>query len=200
MTSPIPISHALFGKARRNVLGLLFANPGRAYYTREVVAAVGAGGSQVQKELDVLHRAGLILREKRANLVYFQANPDSPVFEELRGLAVKTFGLADVVRDGLKRHARKIRCAFIFGSTAKGEDHAASDIDLFIVSDLLLSELALPIERIESKLGRSVSPTLMTEQELAGRIKAKDHFVRKVLAGPCIQLIGEWPASSEPHG
>ncbi len=200
MNSPISIPEALFGKARRNVLGLLFANPGKAFYTREIVAAACAGGSQVQKELDTLHRAGLILRERRANQVYFQANPDSPIFAELRGLAVKTFGLADVVRDGLQKHARKIQCAFIFGSIAKGEDHAASDIDLFIVGDVLLSQLTTSLDKLELTLGRQISPTLMTLAEFDQRVLAKDNFARKVLAGPIITLIGNPHSSERSHG
>jgi predicted nucleotidyltransferase len=199
MPTPLTIPEALFGKARRNVLGLLFANSSRAFYTREIVAAAVAGGSQVQKELDNLHRAGLILREKRANLVYYQANPASPVFAELKGLAVKTFGLADVVKDALQKHRRKIQFAFIFGSVAKGEDHAASDIDLFIVGDVLLSQIGTALDRAEQGLGRTVAATIMSQAEFMKRSRAKEHFVTSVLAGPRIDLFGD-PATVSKAG
>jgi DNA-binding transcriptional ArsR family regulator len=90
MTSnPFPVAEALFGKARRAVLALLFGQPDRAFYTREIVTAARTGASQVQKELDQLTRAGLLIRERRANQVYFRANPEAPIFPELKGLVAK---------------------------------------------------------------------------------------------------------------
>ena len=92
------LGSALFGKSRQKVLSLLFAHPDRAFYLREIIAATGAGTGQVQRELDNLTGAGLVLREKRAHQVYFRANSDAPIFEELKAIVVKTFGLTDVLR------------------------------------------------------------------------------------------------------
>jgi len=114
----LSVAEALFGKAQRAVLALLFGQPDRAFYLREVVIAAGTGASQVQKELDNLTRAGLILREPRGNQVWFRANPDAPVFPELKSLVAKTFGIADVVRDA--RWGRDEECvgedAYLVGS------------------------------------------------------------------------------------
>lgn len=185
-----PIADALFGKTRRAVLALLYGQPDKAFYTREIVAAAGAGASQVQKELDQLTRAGLLIRERRANQVYFRVNPDAPVFAELAGLVAKTFGIADVVRTALAPVRDLIEAAFIYGSVARGEHHASSDIDVFLVGDVLLSQLALPLSEAEKKLGRPVSTTILDRKEFASRVKKRDHFVSKVLAGPKIHLIG----------
>src|SRR3989304_7612342 len=106
-----PIAEALFSKTRRSVLALLFGQPDKSFHPREVVAAAGAGASQVQKELDQLTPAGLLIRERRANQVYFRVNPDAPVFAELSGLVAKTFGIADVVRAGADPPARHRRGA-----------------------------------------------------------------------------------------
>ena len=190
-TATFPIAEALFSKTRRAVLALLFGQPDKAFYTREIVAAAGAGTSQVQKELDQLTRAGLLIRERRANQVYFHANPDAPVFAELSGLVVKTFGIADVVRAVLAPLSERIAAAFIYGSVARGEHHAGSDIDVLIVGDVLLAELALPLSGAEKKLGRPISTAMFDRAEFASRVKKRDHFVSRVLAGPKTFLIGD---------
>ena len=186
-----PIAEALFSKTRRAVLALLFGQPGKAFYTREILAAAGAGASQVQKELDQLTRAGLLIRERRANQVYFHANPDAPVFAELAGLVAKTFGIADVVREAFEPLRESIDTAFIYGSVARGEHHARSDIDVFIVGDVLLSQLALPLSDAEKSLGRPISTTIFDRKEFASRVEKHDHFISRVLAGPKIFLIGD---------
>ncbi len=186
-----PIAQALFGKTRRAVLALLFGQPGKTFYTREIVAAAGAGASQVQKELDQLTRAGLLIRERRANQVYFCVNPDAPVFTELSGLITKTFGIADVIRAALAPLGGLIDVAFIYGSVARSEHHAGSDIDVFFVGEVLLSQLAVPLSGVEKKLGLPVSTTIFDRAEFLSRIKKRDHFVSKVVAGPKLFLIGD---------
>jgi len=186
-----PIAEALFNKTRRAVLALLFDQPDNDFYTREIVAAAGAGASQVQKELDHLARAGLLIRERRANQVYFRVNPDAPVYAELSGLVAKTFGIADVVKGALAPLRERIDTAFIYGSVARSEQHAGSDIDLFLVGEVLLSQLAVPLSEAEKRLGRQVSTTIFDRNEFASRLKKSNHFISKVLAGPKIFLIGD---------
>lgn len=173
------------------MLALLFGQPDKAFYTREIVAAVGAGASQVQKELDQLTRAGLLIREPRANQVYFHVNQDAPVFAELAGLVAKTFGIADVVRAALAPLRDMIDTAFVYGSVARNEHHSSSDIDVFLLGGILLSQLALPLSSVEKKLGRQVSTTIFDRKEFASRVEKRDHFILKVLAGPKIFLIGD---------
>src|SRR5688572_10683026 len=111
----------LFGRSMRAVLGLLFSRPERAFYLREIARAAGTSPSSLQRELAALTGAGLIVREARGHQVYFRANAESALFEELRGIAVKTFGAADVLRGALAPLAPQIRAAFIYGSLARGE-------------------------------------------------------------------------------
>lgn len=194
-----PIGEALFNKTRRAVLALLFGQPDKSFYTREIVAAAGAGASQVQKELDQLSRAGLLIRERRANQVFFHVNPEAPVFAELSGLVAKTFGIADVVRASLDPLRSQIEAAFIYGSVARSEHHARSDIDVFLVGDILLSQLAVPLSEVEKKLGRQVSTTIFDRNEFVSRQKKHDHFITRVLAGPKIFLIGDDAHLRELH-
>jgi predicted nucleotidyltransferase len=195
-----PIAEALFGKAQRGVLALLFGHPDRAFYVREIVAAAGPGASQVQKQLELLTRAGLLLRESRGNQVFFRANPDAPVFPELKGIIAKTFGIADIVRDALTPWQSKVVAAFIFGSVARGEHHAASDVDVLVVGNILLSDLAAGLEAAEQQLKRHVSITLMDRREFMKRHLGKEHFVTAVMKGAKIWLIGDKDALRPKRG
>ena len=94
-------------------------------------------------------------------------------------------------REALAPLAARIRAAFVYGSVAKREDTAASDIDLMLISDdLPYSDLYAQLETVSHRLGRTVNPTIYTPQELAKRIKGKEAFATRVLAQPKVWLIG----------
>ena len=188
--SKLSIAEALFGKAQRGVLALLFGQPERAFYMREVVLAAGTGASQVQKELDNLTRSGLVLREPRGNQVWFRANPASPVFAELKSLVAKTFGIADVVREMLRPFSRKFVAAFIYGSVARGEHDAASDIDVLVVGDIAPSRLAPAQLELGRSLGRRVSMVIYGKDELRKQSTSREHFLGSIMAQPKIWLCG----------
>ena len=190
MDAALPVADALFGKTRQAVLALLFGNPGRAYYTREIVLAVASGVSQVQRELEQLTRAGLVTRERRANQVYFQANDAAAIYHELVVLVAKTFGIGDFLRMALVPCSTRIHVALIYGSVARGEHRATSDVDVLIIGDVLLSELEDAFRDVEARIARPVSSTVMDLREFAKRRKANDNFLRTIIAGPKIFLIG----------
>lgn len=184
------VADALFGKTLQRVLGLLFGTPDQGFYFREIVAHAGSGTSQVQAELARLTAASLLIREKRANQVWYRANPEASVFPELRGLALKTFGVAASLKDALEPASAQIRTAFVFGSTARGEDAAESDIDLLIVGDVSMADFSEGLDRAEKTLRRPVSPLIMSLDELASRRASDNHFLATVLEGPKIFVIG----------
>jgi predicted nucleotidyltransferase len=191
------IAVALFGKTRRNVLALLFGQPDRSFYLRENAARAGTGMSQVQKELQQLVAAGLVLREQRANQVHFRANTEAPIYGELLGIVTKTFGVADVLRKMLVPFKNRLRLAFIYGSIAKGTANAASDVDLLLVADLPPSELSLPLARTQEQLGRKISVITYSTEEFGAMRSQEHHFVSAVLEGPKIYLVGNDRALDE---
>jgi predicted nucleotidyltransferase len=88
--------------------------------------------------------------------------------------------------------SRSIRAAFVYGSIAKGEDTAASDIDLMIVGDrLIYADLFVAVEEASAQLGRKVAPTIYSSKELSKRVKQNNAFVTRVLAQPKMWLIGD---------
>src|SRR5688572_6645217 len=130
------LAAALFGKSMRAILAQLLGRPDRRFYVREIARAAGTPPSSLQRDLAALTDTGVILRSESGRQVYYQANPDCPIFSELKGIVTKTFGVSDVLRDMLRRHERQIRVAFVFGSVAKGSEAPGSDVDLFLIGDL----------------------------------------------------------------
>lgn len=186
------VAEALFGRTKRNVLGLLFGRPGESFYLREIVRLTGAGTGAIQRELAQLTSAGLIRREVRGRQVYFSANEDAPVYAELRGLLAKTAGIADVLRNALRPFVEKraIGIAFIYGSVASGKHGSRSDIDLMIIGHLKLSELMPVLRKTQDGLGREINPTIYEPEEFRARVLKDKHFVRSIVAQPKIMLIG----------
>jgi predicted nucleotidyltransferase len=191
-TSIPGLADALFAKVQQRVLGVLFGNPRRSFYANEVIALARSGTGAVQRELRRLEASGLVTVTRVGNQKHYQANPGSPVFDELRALVLKTVGLADVLRAALAPVAKDIRAAFVYGSIAKGQDTAASDIDLMVVSDRLShADLFAALEQATAQLGRKVAPTIYSSKELTRRVKQENAFVTRVLTQPKVWLIGD---------
>jgi predicted nucleotidyltransferase len=194
-TLPVPVSgiaDALFTKVQQRVLAVLFGNPGRSFYGNEVIALAGSGTGAVQRELARLEAAGLVTVTRVGKQKHYQANAAAPVFEELRGLVLKSSGLVDVLRAALAPLAPQIHAAFVYGSVAKGQDTAQSDIDLMVVSDSLsYADLFTVLEEATNRLGRTVNPTVYSQQELDQRVRADNAFVKRVLAQPNLWVLGE---------
>lgn len=192
LTRPaVGLSDALFAKTQRRVLGLLFGNPDRSFFANEIVRLAESGIGAVQRELATLEAAGLVTAKRIGNQKHYQANRASPIFEELRGIVVKTFGVADVLREALAPVAAKIRAAFIYGSIAKGSDTAASDVDLMVISDkVTYADLFALTSEAERQLGRKVNPTVYTPTELRQKLAAGNAFATRVLDQPQVFVVG----------
>lgn len=189
--SPISIADALFPRVRQRVLALLFGNHDRSFFSNEVVALVQSGTGAVQRELASLAQAGLLTMTSQGNQKHYKANMAAPVFEELRGLVLKTSGLVDVLRSFLAPIAGQLDAAFVYGSVAKRQDTAASDVDLMVItSSAVYADLFPLLEEAGARLGRKVNPTIYTPIELAKRIKQKNAFATRVVAQKKLWVIG----------
>lgn len=186
------IADALFTKVQQRVLATLFGNPARSFYAQEIIARVASGTGAVQRELARLESAELVTVSRVGRQKHYQANPASPVFAELRSLVLKTSGLTDVLRAALTPLAPAIAAAFVFGSVAKRQDTATSDVDLFVVADdVAYPDLYAALSPVEPQLGRPVNPTVVTRAELARRIAEGNAFVTRVLDGPKLWLMDD---------
>lgn len=190
MDQSLTVADALFGKTRQAVLGLLYGNPDRSYYLREIERLTAAGVGPTQRELSLLARAGLVTRRRVGNQVHYRANSASPVFPEVRSLVLKTVGAAVVLRQALEPLSPKIQLALVYGSVARGEETAASDVDVLIVGDVAFGEAVSALVPCQATLGREVNPTVYAWPEFAAKAREGHPFVRNVLAGSRIMLIG----------
>jgi predicted nucleotidyltransferase len=188
---PAGLADALFTGTQQRVLAWLFGQPQRSFYATELIGLAGAGSGAVQRELARLAQSGLVTARAVGNQKHYQANPEAPIYAELCSIVQKTVGLAEPLRDALAPLAGQIRAAFVYGSIAKREDTALSDIDMMLVSDdLSYADLYARLEEASQRLGRTVNPTIYTTHELARRVQRKDAFATRVLAQPKLWLIG----------
>ncbi|MBI2346645.1 MAG: MarR family transcriptional regulator [Deltaproteobacteria bacterium] len=182
---------ALFNTTCIRLLSLLYTHPGKSFYLREIARTIGRGTGTVQRELATLVSAGLVVRRASGNQVYYGANTQSHVYNEIRGLIIKTFGLADILREALHPLSSTIDCALIYGSQADGTAAAESDIDLLVVGRVGEIALHKAIGTAERTLGKDVHYSLLTVEEFRKRKKEKKGFVARLIAGGKIMLIGD---------
>jgi predicted nucleotidyltransferase len=186
-----PSIEALFPATRRAVLAALVMQPEREWYFRDPAKHLGTRPSSLTRELKKLTEAGILRRRAEGNRVWYQADPACPILPELRGMMLKTAGLVDVLRAALRSVRRGIDCAFVYGSVARGEELAESDVDLLIIGNTSRLELAKGIQQAARQLARPVNPTLYKPAEFARKAGADDRFIRAVLEREKLFVIGD---------
>jgi len=188
---PGGLADALFSKTKQRVLGLLFSDPGRSFYVSEIVSRARGGTGTVLRELARLEKSGLVSVTQVGNQRHYQANPSSPLFDELRSIVDKTVGVVGPLAAALRPLAPRIVAAFVYGSVARKSDTGRSDIDLMVVSDRLTYGDVYPaLEAVGSTLGRPVNPTVYTTSEFRKRRAARNAFLTKVLGLPKLWIVG----------
>lgn len=180
----------LFPKVRAEVLGRLLLSD-RRWYGRELAQVTGMSHSTINTELKGLTAAGILLQERSGNRAYYRANQQSPLFPELRMLLIKTAGIADVLRDALEPIRDKVRVAFIYGSVARGEERADSDVDVMVIGDATFSDIVDSIHEAEKALRREVNPSIFPVVEYKTKLAKGHHFITNVTKGEKIFLIGD---------
>jgi len=188
-----PVATKLFARLTRELLALLFGDPDRSLYLRELVRLTGASPGAVQREVGELSEAGLLTRSRRGRQVFYQANRSTPVFAELRGLLEKTIGLPEVLRAALAPLADRIEAAALFGSVVAGTSGPTSDIDLLVVGSAEFAEVTDALAPAEARLGREINPMVYSRAEFRRRLSEGGHFVTSVLRAPRMPLIGVLP-------
>lgn len=179
----------LLGRQTAAVLSVLLARPENRLYQRQIAQLAGLRLLQAQRALRALADLGVLLAQREGNRVYYSPDPSCPILPELTAMVLKTAGLADVLQEALTG-VEGIALAFIFGSMAKGTGDAKSDVDLLIVGDASFADISAALLSAQERLGREVTPTVYSPEEFSERLKAKHHFLMRVLNEPKIMLIG----------
>ena len=176
---------------RAKVVGWLFTHPDERFFVRQLGSLIGEDATNLSRELARLRRLGILTCKREGRQMYYQANRACPVFPELQGLAVKTFGLVDVLRELLGPLGGKIDVALIYGSQATGRFSAASDVDLMVVGEVGFGQVVSALRPAHDRLGREVNPTVYPRAEFREKLAAGHHFLTDVLAGPKVFVIGD---------
>jgi len=184
------LADALFGKTRRAVLGLLFGHPDEGFYMRQIARILNLGQGALLRELQRLAAAGILLREAQGRQVYYRANKACPIYTDLQGLLLKTVGLADVLRAALAALAERIEVAFVYGSMAKGNAKAVSDVDIMVIGEVTFAEVVAALNPVQDTLRREVNPSVYSAEELKLRARTGNPFLTTVLRDPKLFLIG----------
>ncbi len=184
------LSPLLFPEYRRRVLTLLLLRPEEALHGREVARRTGLPAGTITRELTRVAAAGLLKREKRGNQQVYSANTAGVIFSEVASILRKTSGLADVLALALAPVAPRLSVALVFGSVARGDETAHSDIDLLIVGDVSFREAVELLYPAQSTLGREINPKVFAAAEFRAKAPG-DAFVADLLAKPKMFLIGD---------
>ena len=190
-TLPMSLSKVLFGDSRKAILALLYGHADQQFYLREIARRAGTAIGATQRELWQLTGAGLLHRTRRGNQVYYQANRENPIFAELKSILAKTSGIPDVLRETLAPLADRIKLAFVYGSIARGEETASSDVDLMVVGEVGFADVVFALSQIEAKLGREVNPTVYGLREFRKKLAAKNHFLSTVAKEKKLFVVGD---------
>jgi predicted nucleotidyltransferase len=185
------LSEILFGKTRQAVLSLLYGHADESFYLRQIVRVAGGGMGAVQRQVNTLVDAGLVTRINKGRQIYYQANAESPVFAELKSIIIKTAGIGDILKIALAPIAQQIDCAFIYGSMARGKEKANSDVDVFVIGQVTFSDVVAVLSPMQDTLGREINPTVYPAKEFREKLSKKNHFIKALMAGEKIYLIGD---------
>jgi DNA-binding MarR family transcriptional regulator len=181
----------LFGQTRGRVLALLYGIPDQTFFVRQIARQIGTSVGSVQRELETLSQFGLIDRSTLGRQVFYQANRNHPVFAELHSLVAKTSGIFHLLRSALAPLAKQISFALVYGSMARGDENAGSDVDLMVIGDVTLDEILAHLTPAERDLGRPINPTVYSLKEFKSKLHRGNHFLNSVTRGKKVFLIGE---------
>lgn len=186
----IPLLDSLLPRNRQGVLAVLLLDPEGRWYRTRLALHLGVSPSSLQRDLEALTVAGILIRREEGRQVYYQANRDCPIFPELQSILVKTAGIRDLIADALEPLRERILVAFVHGSIARGEEVASSDVDLMVIGEATSFELAGALQPVRERLARPVNPTWYRAEEFGARVARRDHFLRTVLDEPKLFVIG----------
>ena len=186
------LGDALFTITQQKVLGLLFTHPEKSFYTKQIIRSTGMGVATIKRELDRMLAAGIITMMKVGNQHHYQANGECPIYDELIGIVRKTFGVVDVLKSGLAPLADEIDFAFVYGSIAKGNETARSDVDLMVIADgVAYADLIATLSDAEQSLARTINPTLYEPSDFMRRLREGSAFIMRVMEQPKLWVLGD---------
>lgn len=184
------LSDVLFGEYRKRILGLLLLHPEEGYHVRELARLTDTSAGTLHKELSKLSDAGILKSKKVGNQQHYSANLQCPIFEELASIFRKTSGLADVIANALSSMKSQIKFAIVFGSVARGEEQANSDVDVMVIGDIGFGDVVSLLHESQATLKREINPVVYSVDSFKDRVEKNDSFIKEILNKPKLFIIG----------
>jgi predicted nucleotidyltransferase len=186
----------LRSKARQRLLAYFFTNPAARHHLRDLAERLSVDPANLSKELRRLEQDGLFESEVSGRQKYFRLNRAYPLFQEVRGIVTKTVGAVPLLAQSLKR-IDGIEEAFLYGSFARNQQVAASDIDVLVIGTPRERALVEAVRRLERQLGREINYTVLTRREFEARRAQTDSFLEGVWHNKRVSLVA---APTRPQG
>src|SRR5438445_3591239 len=185
------LADLLFRRKRGAILALLYVHAGQSFYTLQISRQTDASVGAVQRELENLSKVGLIVRSSVGSQVFYQANREAPIFREMQALVNKTIGIFSALQSALHPLAKRVLVAYVYGSVAREQETAQSDVDLMVVGKATLEEVLSRLTTVEKSIGRPINPTVYSVEEFKSKLASGNHFLTAVLKGQKVFLLGD---------
>ena len=189
---------ALRSKARQRLLAYFFTNPTARHHLRDLAERLSIDPANLSKELRRLEHEGLFGSEVSGRQKYFHLNRAYPLFQEIRGIVTKTVGAVPLMAQSLGK-IEGIEEAYLYGSFARNQQDAASDIDVLVIGTPRDGALAEAARKLERQLGRDISYTVLTRKEFEARRAQKDAFLEAVWHNKRVSLVAAHEKTQAPH-
>jgi hypothetical protein len=178
-------------KVRVKILELFFSNLTEMYHVRGIVREIKEEINAVRRELEKLETSGILKKEPRGNRVYYFLRSDYPLFGDLLAIVAKSTGLGRMILDSRSKLG-KINLVMFSGKFSRNKPRKNDDeVDILVVGEVVLPELAAIVRNFESKLNREINYTVMTKEELEYRKKRRDPFLQGIFLGSRVMIIGD---------
>ncbi len=179
----------LRSKARQRLLVYYFTNPTARRHLRDLAERLDIDASNLSKELRHLETEGLFRSEMSGRQKYFQLNREYALFHEVRGIVTKTIGAVPLIAQSLKK-IEGLGEAYLYGSFARNQQDASSDIDVLLIGSPREEILAEAVRKLECQLGREINYAVLTPKEFKSRRARKDAFLENVWQNRRVALLG----------
>lgn len=183
-------SDLITSKSRVKLLNVFLANPNDMFHVRELVRRTNDEINAVRRELAFLEKKGILTKEPRANRVYYSLSKNYPYYYDLLRLGSKNIGLgSEILKNRIK--LGKIKYAMFSGRFLRKIKKEPDEVDLLIVGNVVLPELALLVREEEKRLDAEINYTVMSDEEFDFRKKKRDPFIMSILSGSRVMLLGD---------
>jgi len=187
MPNPIDL---MFNKQRRAALGLLLSHPTERFYVREISRLTGVAAGSLHRELRLLYKAGLLVRQHNGNNVYYQADTSSQLFPELSAIFHKTNDLRDNLRDAIMSLGERVAAAFIFYPRVNGKVELNDCVNLFVIGSVSEDEVEVALKDVADSHKLKICLEIMRANEFSTRMDQGDSFVTEVMQGQKLFVKG----------